>query len=64
MHSDGATEPLVKLALKHKKPFAVVPCCVFPKAPSNPARCPRVTWGKRPFAPSHARHTMLMLRAY
>ena len=30
LHSDGATEPLVKLALKHKKPFAVVPCCVFP----------------------------------
>jgi hypothetical protein len=30
LHSDGATEPIVKLALEHGKPFAVVPCCVFP----------------------------------
>jgi hypothetical protein len=25
-----ATEPIVDLALQHRKPFAVVPCCVFP----------------------------------
>lgn len=36
MHPDQATEPAVRLALAHGKPFAVVPCCVFPK--SNPGR--------------------------
>ncbi len=30
MHSDQATESIVDEALRHKKPFAVVPCCVFP----------------------------------
>lgn len=30
MHPDGATEAIVRLALSHDKPFAVVPCCVFP----------------------------------
>ncbi|KAK3822328.1 MAG: hypothetical protein J3R72DRAFT_459178 [Linnemannia gamsii] len=29
MHPDQATEPIVTMALKHNKPFAVVPCCVF-----------------------------------
>ncbi|KAF9994446.1 hypothetical protein BGZ65_009917 [Modicella reniformis] len=29
MHPDQATEPIVDMALKHNKPFAVVPCCVF-----------------------------------
>ena len=29
LHSDEATEPLVRAALRHGKPFAVVPCCVF-----------------------------------
>jgi hypothetical protein len=36
MHPDQATEPIVRLALQHGKPFAVVPCCVFAK--SNPTR--------------------------
>ena len=36
MHPDEATEPIVRLALAHGKPFAVVPCCVFPN--SNPHR--------------------------
>jgi len=30
MHSDGATEAIVNMALKYSKPFVVVPCCVFP----------------------------------
>lgn len=29
MHPDEATEAIVDLALAHRKPFAVVPCCVF-----------------------------------
>lgn len=29
MHPDQATEAIVDLALRHRKPFAVVPCCVF-----------------------------------
>ncbi|KAG0287210.1 hypothetical protein BGZ98_004766 [Dissophora globulifera] len=36
MHPDQATEPIVDMALKHNKPFAVVPCCVF--ALDNPHR--------------------------
>jgi hypothetical protein len=36
MHPDQATEPIVDMALKHCKPFAVVPCCVF--AHENPHR--------------------------
>ena len=36
MHPDQATEPIVRAALRAGKPFAVVPCCVFPK--SNPHR--------------------------
>jgi len=31
MHPDEATDDIVRLALKHNKSFAVVPCCVFPK---------------------------------
>ena len=30
LHPDQATEPIVDWALLHNKPFAVVPCCVFP----------------------------------
>ena len=30
MHADGATEAIVDVALHYKKPFVVVPCCVFP----------------------------------
>eukprot|EP00658_Telonema_sp_P-2_P002895 TRINITY_DN11067_c0_g1_i1.p1 TRINITY_DN11067_c0_g1~~TRINITY_DN11067_c0_g1_i1.p1 ORF type:complete len:322 (+),score=46.16 TRINITY_DN11067_c0_g1_i1:162-1127(+) len=30
MHPDEATDPIVDMALKAHKPFAVVPCCVFP----------------------------------
>lgn len=30
MHADGATEAIVDIALLYKKPFCVVPCCVFP----------------------------------
>jgi hypothetical protein len=36
MHADGATEPLIDFALRFGVPFAVVPCCVFPK--DNPHR--------------------------
>ena len=36
MHPDQATEPIVDMALKYLKPFAVVPCCVF--AHENPHR--------------------------
>lgn len=32
LHADGATVPLVRWALAHGKPFAVVPCCVFWKS--------------------------------
>jgi hypothetical protein len=30
LHADGATEAIVDSALRHRKPFCVVPCCVFP----------------------------------
>jgi hypothetical protein len=30
LHADGATEAIVDAALKYRKPFVVVPCCVFP----------------------------------
>lgn len=30
LHADGATEAIVDAALRHQKPFCVVPCCVFP----------------------------------
>ena len=30
LHADGATEAIVDAALQYKKPFVVVPCCVFP----------------------------------
>ncbi len=29
-HPDQATEDIVDLSLKYNKPFAIVPCCVFP----------------------------------
>jgi hypothetical protein len=41
IHADGATEAIVDIALYYRKPFIVVPCCVFPnlfkerKVPSN-----------------------------
>ena len=31
MHADGATEAIVDAALRYRKPFVVVPCCVFPR---------------------------------
>jgi hypothetical protein len=31
MHPDEATEAIVDAALKYGKPFAILPCCVFPK---------------------------------
>ena len=31
LHSDEATEAIVDFALKWGKPFAVLPCCVFPR---------------------------------
>ena len=31
MHADSATETIVDVALAHRKPFVVVPCCVFPR---------------------------------
>jgi hypothetical protein len=30
LHADGATEAIVDAALIYRKPFVVVPCCVFP----------------------------------
>ena len=30
LHSDGATECIVDAAILYRKPFVVVPCCVFP----------------------------------
>ena len=30
LHPDEATEPLVDAAIRYGKPFALVPCCVFP----------------------------------
>lgn len=30
LHADGATEAIVDAALAYRKPFVVVPCCVFP----------------------------------
>jgi hypothetical protein len=30
MHADSATECIVDVALQYRKPFVVVPCCVFP----------------------------------
>lgn len=30
IHADGATEAIVDIALHYRKPFIVVPCCVFP----------------------------------
>uniref|UniRef100_A0A6U5HNL6 Uncharacterized protein n=1 Tax=Calcidiscus leptoporus TaxID=127549 RepID=A0A6U5HNL6_9EUKA len=37
MHPDEATEPIVDAALAHGKPFAVLPCCVFPKSNTHRA---------------------------
>ena len=34
LHPDEATEAIVDCALAHNKPFAVVPCCVFPRCAS------------------------------
>ena len=34
MHPDEATEEIVDMALS-LKPFAIVPCCVFPKSGEN-----------------------------
>lgn len=31
LHPDQATEPMVDYAVESQKPFAVVPCCVFPR---------------------------------
>ncbi len=30
MHADGATESIVDLSMHYRKPFLVIPCCVFP----------------------------------
>ncbi|KAA8496249.1 hypothetical protein FVE85_2404 [Porphyridium purpureum] len=32
MHPDSAAEPIVDVALQLGKPFAIVPCCVFPNS--------------------------------
>jgi len=31
MHPDEATDAIIELAMRYRKPWAVVPCCVFPK---------------------------------
>jgi hypothetical protein len=43
MHPDQATEAIVDVALRLQKPFAIVPCCVFPslfpgKSSSSPSK--------------------------
>ncbi|EGD75894.1 hypothetical protein PTSG_00604 [Salpingoeca rosetta] len=53
LHPDQAAEHLVKFALRHRKPFAVVPCCVY--AREFPTR--RLPNGKRV-------HTHLQLVEY
>lgn len=35
LHADGATEAIVDTALLFRKPFCVVPCCVFPNFNSH-----------------------------
>lgn len=40
LHPDQATEPIVDFALRHNKPFAVVPCCVFPNLKKRHLRLP------------------------
>lgn len=35
LHADGATEAIVDVALLFKKPFVIVPCCVFPNLFNN-----------------------------
>lgn len=30
MHPDQATEPILQAAVTHRRPFSIVPCCVFP----------------------------------
>ena len=42
MHPDQATEPIVDVALRLGRPFAVVPCCVF--AREFPRQLPDGTW--------------------
>lgn len=31
MHPDQATDGIVDFAMKYRKSFAVIPCCVFPR---------------------------------
>lgn len=31
LHPDEATEPIINFCLRHRKAFAVIPCCVFPE---------------------------------
>ena len=59
LHPDEATGAIVELALEHGKPFAVVPCCVFPQrfpdrmiVPAVPLKCPVAT----PLEPPPARY--------
>ena len=42
MHPDQATEPIVDAALRLRRPFAIVPCCVF--ARELPKTLPDGTW--------------------
>ena len=46
MHPDQATEPIVDLALRHGKPFAVVPCCVFAREAKAAGRVRRTPAGE------------------
>ena len=36
LHPDQATEPIVRQCLQARKPFLIMPCCVFPN--DNPHR--------------------------
>lgn len=35
LHPDQATDSIVDFAMQYGKPFAVVPCCVFPRYASG-----------------------------
>jgi hypothetical protein len=58
MHPDQAAGAIVDAALRFNKPFAVVPCCVFPNR--FPERT--VPGGDEPSKPGEARGTLVRVR--
>ncbi len=43
MHPDGATDHIIRYAIKHRVPFVVCPCCIIPSAVTY--------WGKHSIHP-------------